>query len=54
MKRFHLFTLACFAIATLLYALSWIPGAIGFGILGAVFEIVAWVSLFSDDRKREE
>lgn len=54
MQRFHFFTLACFAIATLLYALSWMPGAIGFGILGAVFEIVAWVSLFSDDRKREE
>lgn len=54
MQRFHLFTLACFAIATLLYALSWMPGAIGFGILGALFEIVGWVSLFSDDRHREE
>lgn len=51
MKRFHLFTLACFAIATLFYALSWMPGAIGLGILGAVFEIVGWVNLFFGDQK---
>ena len=54
MKRFHLFTLACFAIATLFYALSWMPGAIGLGILGAVFEIVGWVNVFFGDQKDEE
>lgn len=54
MKRFHLFTLVCFAIATLLYALSWMPGAIGFGILGTVFEIVGWVNVFFGDQKDEE
>ena len=51
MKRFHRFTLACFAIAMLLYAVAWMPGAVGFGVLGVVFEIVGWVSLFSDHRK---
>ena len=54
MKRFHRFTLACFAIAMLLYAVAWMPGAIGFGVLGAVFEIVGWLNLFSEDRKDEE
>lgn len=51
MKRFHRFTLVCFAIAMLLYAVAWMPGAIGFGVFGVVFEIVGWVSLFPDHRK---
>ena len=54
MKGFHRFTLACFATAMLLYAVAWMPGAIGFGVLGAVFEIVGWLNLFSEDRKDEE
>lgn len=54
MKRFHLFTLACFAIATLLYAVAWMPGAVGFGVLGFLFEIVGWVNLFLGRKKGEE
>jgi asparagine N-glycosylation enzyme membrane subunit Stt3 len=53
MKRFRLFTLVCFAIAMLLYAVAWLPGAIGFGVLGAVFEIVGWWDLLSADRHDE-
>jgi asparagine N-glycosylation enzyme membrane subunit Stt3 len=53
MKRLRLFALACFAIAMLLYAAAWMPGAIGFGVLGLVFEIVGWWDLFSADRSDE-
>ena len=53
MKRLSPFTLACFTTAMLLYAVAWMPGAIGFGVLGVVFEIVGWLNLFSEDRKDE-
>lgn len=54
MKPIRFFTLACFAIAMLLYAVAWMPAAIGFGVLGFVFEIVGWLNLFSEDRKDED
>lgn len=54
MKRIRLFTLACFAIAMLLYAVAWMPGAIGFAVIGFIFEIVGWANLFLDQRKDEE
>lgn len=54
MKHLRLFTLVCFAIAMLLYAAAWMPGAIGFAVLGFVFEIVGWANLFLGQRKDEE
>jgi len=54
MKRFRLFTLVCFAIAMLLYAVAWMPGAIGLAVLGFVFEIVGWANLLFGQKKDEE
>ena len=53
MTRIRLFTLACFAIAMLLYPVAWMPGAIGFAVLGLIFEVVGWADLFLGERKDE-
>ena len=47
MKSFHLTSLACFGIAMGCYLLTWIPGLLVFGVVGILFEIAAWVKLFS-------
>ena len=47
MKAVHAGALICFAIAMACYALTWVPGWVGFGVVGAIFELVAWVKLFS-------
>lgn len=51
MKTIHLTALACFGIAMGFYLLAWVPGLFAFVLVGAFFEIAAWVKLFS--RKEE-
>ena len=51
MRNFHIGAITCFALAFLLYGLSWLPGAIGLGIFGGVFEIAAWVQVVNSDLK---
>jgi uncharacterized membrane protein YesL len=47
MKNFRFTSLICFAIAMVCYLLAWVPGVLGFSVVGAFFEVVAWVTLFS-------
>ena len=53
-KPLHIGALVCFAGAIACYALTWIPGLIGFGFIGVVFEIVGWANLFSQQREKRE
>lgn len=46
MKRLHAGAIVCFSIALAFYFAAWFPGAIGLGVLGMVFEVVAWVFVF--------
>jgi hypothetical protein len=47
--RIHVIALSLFCIAIVFYAASWLPGAIAFGIVGLVFEIGAWCTIFIQD-----
>jgi len=44
----HTGALICFVVAIVLYGVSWLPGAIGLGLLGACFELAAWIQLFAN------
>ena len=44
----HAGAIICFVVAIVLYGVSWLPGAIGLGLLGACFELAAWIQLFSN------
>jgi membrane associated rhomboid family serine protease len=50
MKRFHIGALICFAVALLLYFVSWLPGAWALGILGFLFEVAAWAQVLGTAR----
>lgn len=47
MARLHAGALVLFALAFVFYGLAWIPGAICLAGFGMVFEIAAWVVMFS-------
>ena len=47
MRLFHLGALVCFGLALVCYFVSWAPGAWGVGIVGALFEVAAWVQVFA-------
>jgi len=38
----------CFVVAIVMYGISWLPGAIGLGLLGACFELAAWIQMFAN------
>lgn len=52
MKGFHAGALTCLGIALLFYVLSWTPGAIGLAAIGFIFEVAAWVQVFTACREQ--
>jgi hypothetical protein len=47
MRNLLVGSLACFAIAVACYLFTWVPGLLGFGVVGIFFEIAAWMKLSS-------
>jgi len=50
--KMHIGALVCFLLATVFYLSASLPGAIGLGILGVVFELAAWVLVLKSERTR--
>lgn len=51
MNKFHILTVISFVVAFALYAISSVM-AIGFGILGFVFELMAWSSWLKSRKEK--
>jgi hypothetical protein len=52
MRKLHVVALSCFALAFLFYFASWLPGALGIGMLGIVFEVAGWVALLRAQNRK--
>jgi hypothetical protein len=54
MKSMHAGAALCFFLAMACYFASWVPGALGLGFVGILFEIAAWHFFAIDvSRKRK-
>ena len=48
--KLHAGAIVFLALALLCYFLAYLPGAAAFGVIGVVFEFIAWfVALYPDD-----
>jgi len=53
MVKLHIISAACFFIAFILYLFG-TEYSVAFGLLGIIFEVVAWVLLFDASKRNNE